>query len=65
MFQMAFNYEFEKLDSKYSARLRVNTDIFLVELRFVGTSTDTIFSELLTVLDGLTKELKSGLDPEK
>ena len=61
---MAFNYELEKLDSKYSARLRVNTDVFLVRLRFIGTSTDTIFSELLTALDGLTAELKSDLDPE-
>ena len=48
---MAFNYELEKLDSKYSARLRVDADIFLVKLRYNGTSTDTIFSELLTALD--------------
>ena len=61
---MAFNYELEKLDSKYSARLRANTDVFLVKLRFIGTSTDTIVSELLTALDGLTAELKSDLDPE-
>ena len=61
---MTFNYELEKLDSKYSTRLRVNTDVFLVKLRFNGTSTDTIFSELLTALDELTAELKSDLDPE-
>ena len=61
---MTFNYELEKLDSKYSARLRVVTDIFLVKLRYNGTSTDTIFSELLTALVELTAELKSGLDPE-
>ena len=61
---MAFNYELEKLDSKYSTRLRVNTDVFLVKLRFNGSSTDTIFNELLTALDELTAELKSNLDPE-
>ena len=61
---MAFNYELEKLDSKYSARLRVDTDIFLVKLRFNGSSTGTIFNELLTALDELTAELKSNLDPE-
>ena len=61
---MAFNYELEKLDSKYSARLRVDTDIFLVKLRFIGSSTGTIFNELLTALDELTAELKSNLDPE-
>ena len=61
---MTFNYELEKLDSKYSARLRVDTDIFLVKLRYTGTSTDTIFSELLTALDELTAELKSELDPK-
>ena len=33
-------------------------------MRFNGTSTDTIFSELLTALDELTAELKSDLDPE-
>ena len=60
---MTFNYELEKLDSKYSTRLRVNTNVFLVKLRFNGT-TDTIFSELLTALDELTAELKSDLDPE-
>ena len=61
---MTFNYELEKLDFKYSTRLRVDTDIFLVKLRFNGTSTDTIFSELLTALDELTAELKSDLDSE-
>ena len=61
---MTFNYELEKLDSKYSARLRVDTDIFLVKLRYNGTSTQNIFGELLTTLDELTVELKSGLDPE-
>ena len=61
---MTFNYELEKLVSKYSTRLRVNTDVFLVKLRFNGISTDTIFSELLTALDELTAELKSNLDPE-
>ena len=61
---MTFNYELEKLDSKYSARLRVDTDIFLVKLRYNGASTQSIFGELLTTLDELTAELKSGLDPE-
>ena len=61
---MTFNYELEKLNSKYSARLRVDTDIFLAKLRFNGKSTDTIFSELLMALDELTAELKSNLDPE-
>ena len=61
---MTFNYELEKLNSKYSAQLRVDNNIFLVKLRFNGTSTDTIFSELLKALDKLTAELKSNLDPK-
>ena len=54
---MAFNYKIKKLDSKYSARLRVDTDIFLTKLQYNGASTQNIFGELLT-------ELKSGLDPK-
>ena len=61
---MTFNYELEKLDSKYSARLRVDTDIFLVKLRYNGTPTQSIFGELLMTLDTLTAELKIGLDLE-
>ena len=61
---MAFNYELEKLDSKYSARLRVNADVFLVKLQYDGTSVQNIFGELLTTLDELTAELKNGLDPK-
>ena len=61
---MAFNYELEKLDSKYSTRLRVDADIFLVKLRYNGASTQNIFRELQATLDELTTELKSDLDPE-
>ena len=61
---MAFNYKLEKLDSKYSARLRANADVFLVKLQYDGTSVQNIFGELLTKLDELTAELKNGLDPE-
>ena len=61
---MAFIYELEKLDSKYSARFRVDTDVFLVKLRYNGESTQNIFGELLTTLDELATELKRGLDHE-
>ncbi len=61
---MTFNYELEKLDSKYSARLRVDTDVFLVKLQYDGTSVQNIFGELLATLDELTTELKGGLDLE-
>ena len=64
LFQMAFKYELEKLDSKYSARLRVDADVFFVKLHHDGTSVQNIFGELLTTLDELTAELKNGLDPE-
>ena len=60
---MAFKYEWEKIDSKYSAQLRVDTDVFLVKLRYDGASAQNIFGEL-TTLEQLTAELKSGLDPE-
>ena len=59
---MTFSYQLEKIDSKYSARLRVDTDIFLVKLRYNGASTQSIFGELPTTLDELTAELKSGLE---
>ena len=61
---MAFIYELEKLDSKYSVRLQVDTDVFLVKLRYNRESKQNIFGELLTTLDELTTELKRGLDPE-
>ena len=61
---MAFNYELEKIDSRYSSHLQVNADVFLVKLRCNETSTQNIFGELLTMLEELTAELKSGLDPE-
>ena len=61
---MAFKYELEKHDTKYSSRLRVDTDVFLVKLHYDGTSVQNIFGELLTTLDELTAELKSRLDPE-
>ena len=61
---MTFNYELEKLDSKYSTRLRVDAKVFLVKLRYNGTSTQNIFGEILTTLEELTAELKSGLDLE-
>ena len=61
---MAFNYELEKIDSRYSSRLQVSADVFLVKLQYNGTSTQNIFGELLTTLEELTAELKDGLDPE-
>ena len=61
---MTFDYELEKLDSKYSTRLRVNAKMFLVKLQYDGTSVQSIFRELLATLDELTTELKSGLDLE-
>ena len=61
---MAFNYELKKLDSKYSMQLRVDTDVFPAKFQYNGASTQNIFGELLTTLDELTTELKSGLDPE-
>ena len=54
---MAFNYEMEKLHSKYSMQLRVDTDVFLVKLRYDGASAQNIFGELLTTLDQLTASL--------
>ena len=61
---MAFKYKLEKIDSKYSTPLRVNAHVFLVKLRYSSDSQQNISSELLTMLDKLTAELKSGLDPE-
>lgn len=62
---MPFTYEISSVDNTYSTRYKAQLEMFHVKLiRPTTDSFETLYPDLLDVLEKLSKEFKDTLDPE-